>query len=182
MQDNVAMETVKGFMPVFFRELQRDGQIDRAVAVARGVVRNRRDWWVPVLFTRLESGRLFAPPSVDQPGVAAPSTAGSPVSTDHSQPPESEGYDLQVVRDLLLAGFSARTLPRMIRYSSNPQLRQVVNQLGPSDGLVDIVDKTLEYCEDTVLVGALLAEVKRENPRQYQRFEPRLRASTSGSS
>ena len=29
----------RAFMPVFFRELQRDGQIDRAMAVARGAVR-----------------------------------------------------------------------------------------------------------------------------------------------
>ncbi|MGD9316405.1 MAG: CHAT domain-containing protein, partial [Anaerolineae bacterium] len=50
MQGNVTMQTVAEFMPVFFRELQRDGQIDRAVSVARGAVRERPDWWVPVLF------------------------------------------------------------------------------------------------------------------------------------
>ena len=42
MQGNVTMATVERFMPVFFRELQRDGQIDRAVAAARGAVRERR--------------------------------------------------------------------------------------------------------------------------------------------
>ncbi|MCB0232332.1 MAG: CHAT domain-containing protein, partial [Anaerolineae bacterium] len=35
MQGNVSMETVVQFMPVFFRELQRDGVIDRAMSVAR---------------------------------------------------------------------------------------------------------------------------------------------------
>ena len=35
------MTTVARFMPVFFRELQRDGQIDRAMAAARGAVRDR---------------------------------------------------------------------------------------------------------------------------------------------
>lgn len=62
MQGNVTMQTVAEFMPVFFRELQRDGLIDRAVSVARGVVRERPDWWVPVLFMRLKSGRLWYAP------------------------------------------------------------------------------------------------------------------------
>jgi hypothetical protein len=35
MQGNITMHTVAQFMPVFFQELQRDGQIDRALAVAR---------------------------------------------------------------------------------------------------------------------------------------------------
>lgn len=60
MQGNVAMGTVARFMPKFFSELIRDGRIDRAMAVARRAVREHSDWWVPVLFTRLESGRLFA--------------------------------------------------------------------------------------------------------------------------
>jgi hypothetical protein len=62
MQGNVTMETVADFMPVFFRELQRDGQIDRATSVARGMVRTRPDWWMPVLFMRLKSGRLWYAP------------------------------------------------------------------------------------------------------------------------
>ena len=35
MQGNVSMESIKKFMPVFFAELYKDGQIDRALAVAR---------------------------------------------------------------------------------------------------------------------------------------------------
>ncbi|MGH8902197.1 MAG: CHAT domain-containing protein [Egibacteraceae bacterium] len=59
MQGNVTMRTVAEFMPVFFKELNRDGQIDRAIAVARGAVHPRPDWWVPVLFMRLKSGRFW---------------------------------------------------------------------------------------------------------------------------
>ncbi|MEZ4770890.1 MAG: CHAT domain-containing protein [Caldilineales bacterium] len=62
MQGNVSMETVKQFMPVFFRELQRDGVIDRALSVARGAIADRPDWWAPVLFMRLKSGRLWYSP------------------------------------------------------------------------------------------------------------------------
>jgi hypothetical protein len=62
MQDNISMQTTAAFMPAFFRELLRDGQIDRAMAVARGVVRDRPDWWVPVLFLRLKSGCIWYQP------------------------------------------------------------------------------------------------------------------------
>ena len=58
MQGNVTMRTVGTFMPIFFRELQVDGRIDRAVAVARGAVRDWDDWWMPVLFTCLKRGRI----------------------------------------------------------------------------------------------------------------------------
>lgn len=62
MQDNISMQTAAEFLPVFFSELLRDGQIDRAMAVARGAVRERPDWWVPVLFMRLKSGCIWYVP------------------------------------------------------------------------------------------------------------------------
>lgn len=62
MQGNISMNTVEQFMPEFFRELRRDGQIDRAMAAARGGVRDRRDWWMPVLFMRLMSGQVWYTP------------------------------------------------------------------------------------------------------------------------
>jgi len=68
MQGNVSMLTMKEFMPCFFKELQRDGQIDRAVAVARGRIRTRLDWWSPTLFLRLRSGRLWYTPGFSDEG------------------------------------------------------------------------------------------------------------------
>jgi hypothetical protein len=62
MQGNISMQTIADFMPIFFEELRRDGQIDRAIAVARGGVRNRPDYWMPALFTRLKSGRIWYVP------------------------------------------------------------------------------------------------------------------------
>lgn len=62
MQGTISVPTVSEFMPVFFRELQRDGQIDRALAVARGAVRQRTDYWMPALFMRLKSGRIWYVP------------------------------------------------------------------------------------------------------------------------
>ncbi|MGE5248714.1 MAG: CHAT domain-containing protein [Bacteroidota bacterium] len=60
MQDTIAIETNAKFMPFFFKELQKDGQIDRALNVARSQVREQSDFWVPVLFMRLKDGRLWA--------------------------------------------------------------------------------------------------------------------------
>lgn len=62
MQGQISMATIAQFMPAFFDALQREGHIDRAVAVARGTVRERPDHWMPVLFTRLKSGRIWYVP------------------------------------------------------------------------------------------------------------------------
>jgi DNA-binding MarR family transcriptional regulator len=60
MQGRISMNTIKKFMPVFFTELKKDGQIDRALAVARGMVRGQNDFWMPVLFMRLKSGKIWS--------------------------------------------------------------------------------------------------------------------------
>jgi hypothetical protein len=62
MQGKISMETVKTAMPVFFSELLADGQIDRALAVARGMVRERPDSWMPALFMRLKGGKIWYEP------------------------------------------------------------------------------------------------------------------------
>ena len=62
MQGKISMETVKTAMPVFFAELLEDGQIDRAMAVARGKVREQPDSWMPALFLRLKGGRIWYEP------------------------------------------------------------------------------------------------------------------------
>ena len=62
MQGKISIKTVEEFMSVFFRELLQDGQIDRAMALARGMVRERPDWWMPVLFMRLKSGKIWYAP------------------------------------------------------------------------------------------------------------------------
>ncbi len=62
MQGKISMRTVEKAMPVFFTELLEDGQIDRALAVARGTVRDRSDAWMPALFMRLKGGRIWYVP------------------------------------------------------------------------------------------------------------------------
>ena len=62
MQDNFSMASAEKFLPAFFTSLNKDGQIDRAVSTARGSIRDQHDFWVPVLFMRLKSGRLWYTP------------------------------------------------------------------------------------------------------------------------
>ena len=59
MQGNITMTTAAAFTKAFFKSLDEDGLVDRATAVARAAVRDRPDWWVPALFMRLKSGRLW---------------------------------------------------------------------------------------------------------------------------
>lgn len=80
MLGQVSMATVKKFMPVFFAELAKDGQIDRALAVARGAVQIQTDWWMPVLFLRATSGQLWAQDSA------------IPAPAQPDQPPNSERW------------------------------------------------------------------------------------------
>jgi hypothetical protein len=62
MQGSISMATVETLMPALFTELLRDGQIDRALAVARSKVRDRDDAWMPALYTRLLGGPLWYTP------------------------------------------------------------------------------------------------------------------------
>ena len=61
MQNNLKVATAREFASAFFEEFAKTSVVDVAVAAARGRIRNRPDWWVPVLFSRLRSGRLRYP-------------------------------------------------------------------------------------------------------------------------
>ncbi|MGE8393683.1 MAG: CHAT domain-containing protein [Pseudomonas sp.] len=65
MQGAITQRTSAMFISTLFEELACHGQIDRAVAAARSQVRGESDWWMPVLFMRLRSGRLW--PAFAQP-------------------------------------------------------------------------------------------------------------------
>lgn len=62
MQGQISLATAAAFTAAFFAQLQKDGQIDAAVAVARGAVRDAPDAWMPVLFMRLRSGQIWYEP------------------------------------------------------------------------------------------------------------------------
>jgi hypothetical protein len=59
MQGNISLQTLESFMPVLFKEIQQEGLVDQATAVARSAVQDRPDHWMPALFMRLKSGRIW---------------------------------------------------------------------------------------------------------------------------
>jgi hypothetical protein len=67
MQGDISVESVDKFTARLFKELSKDGQIDRAMAAARNDIREEKDWWMPALFTSSRTGCLWAgrPPDVD---------------------------------------------------------------------------------------------------------------------
>lgn len=67
MQGNIRMDTVDKFMPQFFSELAKDGQIDRAMGKARGYAHEMdcMDYWMPTLFMRLSDGLIWSDPDRD---------------------------------------------------------------------------------------------------------------------
>jgi hypothetical protein len=75
----VSMAMIARFMPRLFSELLQDGQIDRAMSVARGEVRDsKQDYWMPALFLRLRDGRIW----VDTPVPARKEEAASEEDND----------------------------------------------------------------------------------------------------
>ena len=59
MQGNVPMELVAQLTPRLFKELRRDGQIDRALAVARAALPANQPWWLPTLWMAVKDGSLW---------------------------------------------------------------------------------------------------------------------------
>ncbi|MEV4144084.1 CHAT domain-containing protein [Amycolatopsis sp. NPDC049691] len=63
MQGDITMVTAQTFVSVFFDAFRTEPVVDWAMAKARAAVRQRRDWWAPVLFSRLRSGRAYHLPA-----------------------------------------------------------------------------------------------------------------------
>ena len=59
MQGDMPVETTERLMPAFFKMLVADGQIDRALALARADLPADQPWWMPVLLMQVRDGRLW---------------------------------------------------------------------------------------------------------------------------
>lgn len=84
----------------------------------------------------------------------------------------SSNYNINAVRELLLAGFSAEELKRFC--FDRPHFRPVYDEFSGGMGKAAVVDRILEFSQAKSLLPELLAEVKKLNPRQYANFEGRL--------
>ncbi|HSR29534.1 MAG TPA: CHAT domain-containing protein [Anaerolineae bacterium] len=83
-----------------------------------------------------------------------------------------QDYNVVAIHELLMNAFTADDLRRFFLYTTNPKLRQMRVRFGRGDGLVDMVEKVIEYCETNTLFPDLLQEVERANPRRYAMHGP----------
>ena len=91
---------------------------------------------------------------------------------------DKQVLNVATVRKLLHAAFTPQTLIRFCQ--DHPTFRPIVDSLGPHDGLDDMVDKVINYCQNMFLWQDLLAAVAEENPKQFARFEPDLHVVEPG--
>lgn len=70
MQGTVSTDTVKLFMKGFFKTLSQEGIVDGAMSTGRtaALLAKRPDWWMPILFMRLKSGRVWYEPGFADSG------------------------------------------------------------------------------------------------------------------
>jgi hypothetical protein len=130
MQGNIRMDTMERFVPEFFRELAEDGQIDRAMGKARGRIRDRPDHWMPILFMRLSTGRIWERPataeSTPMPRTLFSDPAGAPavvpvasLAGPDAQPGEIEPDDPAAWKSII----SAPNMPALAIFRSFGQGR-----------------------------------------------------------
>lgn len=60
MQDAISIGTARKFTQSFYAHLFEHGIVDKAVNQARNAIYDTDQWSIPVLYTRLKDGRLFA--------------------------------------------------------------------------------------------------------------------------
>lgn len=102
MQGDVSVETATRVAAAFFRELSYTGQVEEALAAARTQVLGRDDWWMPVLYSRLTDGVIWA--ESQAPAPALPAATATEI--------RQRTRMLQKVRDFWIDGVLEKSLYR----------------------------------------------------------------------
>ncbi len=87
-------------------------------------------------------------------------------------------YNLRAIRELLLAAYSAEELRALVAYDE--ELGPLRHEFSPSDAIIDMADKAIDYCLRFLLMDYFLSLVERERSAQYAHFEGRLRRDRGG--
>lgn len=81
-------------------------------------------------------------------------------------------FNLAVLQELIETAFTTAEMWRFCRDRS--YFRPVEKMFATDDGLEAMADKLIDYSRRHVLLAELVAEVRKGNPRQYERFAERL--------
>jgi len=89
-----------------------------------------------------------------------------------AQPAASQDeYNLEIVRELLGAAFSDEEIVTL----AFDRFRRVYDDISGEMSKTKKIRLLVDWCNERVVLGELLAEVKRRNPNQYARFASRLK-------
>jgi len=83
------------------------------------------------------------------------------------------GYNLAAIHKLICDAFSVEELHRFC-FLHEP-LRPICDEFSPNQGLNEMADKILAYCDTRLAWEDLLAAIAQERTRLYKRMEPTLR-------
>jgi hypothetical protein len=130
MQGDAPLPMVARLMPRFLKHLAEEGEIDRALAVARSGLDGDDPWWMPVLFMRVRDGRLWR--AAAAPAVA-PSPTPVPPAAEQPPPPRRPrtGGLLWLVGALGLVALAVLALFRLV-FGSSPDPQAAVNTVTPT--------------------------------------------------
>jgi len=117
-----------------------------------------------------DSWRCWSP-RVRRAMIAVTLTQITEMGNDAGQPYPDQS-NLPAISNLLRDGFAAQDLQRFCRDRS--AFSPVLSRFGPNFSQEDMIDVLLEYCQKQLLFVELLSEIRRFNPRQYDRYEPQL--------
>ncbi|MCQ3976463.1 MAG: hypothetical protein DPW09_23780 [Anaerolineae bacterium] len=105
------------------------------------------------------------PPTLDEVDISVhPAKKGQVITTR---------YILKNIRSLLTELTVALTEEELRRlYFDLPEFKPVHHQLARSKGKAEIIDRLLEYCEQTLQLDDLLALARENNRRVYEKHQP----------
>lgn len=84
--------------------------------------------------------------------------------------PMTKRYYLKNIRDLFTEGFGEEELRRLCY--DEPDFRPVYHQLAESNSKAEIIDRLLEYAEQTLQLDKLLTLAGQRNPARYAKHQP----------
>ncbi len=162
MQGRIKKVTVEKMMPTFFRELLRDGRIDRALAAARGDVRDHFDHWMPALFSRLKEGRIWSQSETEEEALQEETPRVKARYFKAPQlPPEPYPVLLPYEHPALLAGRENET-------------KKLIRQLEKQTPLI-LLSAASGMGKSSLLLGSLVPTLREESSRPVAKSrEPQL--------
>lgn len=91
----------------------------------------------------------------------------SPIGIQSVEGAYAGSYNVAAIRSLITSAFLLREIPRFCQ--DRDFLRPVLAYFGPNDGLDEMADVLVNYCQTRLLFPELLSAIRGANPRQYER-------------